>query len=136
MAQYPINTHSLQFDENYTELQVIHEEETEETFPLDGSSQSLQVVIVDGDYVISAGSAISDDDLPHKYDIDGDAAVSFNGTRMGGYGSVDMRDMGRSGDFTVEYDLTCGSIRLAAMNGPYALWVKPASSSCFSYDEN
>jgi hypothetical protein len=134
MTEYLVSTHSLQFHPDHTLLNVVRDGQILETFKLNGNS--LLVSVENEHYRVTSVDPLSDADKPHKYDIDGGATVTFNQGRLGGVGIIDLRDMGRVGNFTVEYLLNCGGVRLALHRGPFALWVKPLSPKCYSFDEN
>jgi hypothetical protein len=134
MAQYPANSHSLEFDSTYTSLHVVRNREIVQSFPLDGTAGSLLVVVENGQFILRASDPITEADLPHKYNLDEGAAASFSQERLGGVGIIDLSDMGRQGKHTVTYNLACGGVRLAAFKRPYGFWVKAVDPQCFDFD--
>lgn len=108
--------------------------DVEASYNLRASGSSIVLSAGNGNYYIDdSGAPINEDnDLPHKLQIGGGNTQTFTESILEGIGIMDLRDMGRQGEFTVTYDLACGSIRIDGNYNEYPLWIKPSDPECFT----
>lgn len=107
----------------------------EAEYDLMTASNSITLSVSGGNYVIGTGATIVDDDQPHKHQVGGSNSQTFTGSALEGIGLMDLRDMGRSGNLTVTYDLACDGIRLDGKSGTYMLWIKANDLDCVTVEE-
>jgi hypothetical protein len=134
MACYSMEDYQLRFNMGMDSfvLEVVDEEdEVVDSFDLMASGNCITVGVDDGDYVIGTGETIINDEEPHKYQVGGSNSQTFTDSTFTGIGIMDLRDMGRSGNLTTTYDLTCtGTLRIDGKTGQYPLWIKVPNLEC------
>lgn len=132
MANFSRSDYHLEFNADYTSLVVKCGTTIEASFNLEASNASVYVGANATEFVIQTSGAISGN--LNKYDVDGGTTLNFEDAVLGGIGMIDLRDMGRVGNFGVTYNLPSCSVQLYRTTGPFSLWVKPAGD--YSYQEN
>lgn len=135
MANYSTSGHYLKFNNDYDILEVRNNSDVlQESFPLDATSTSVSVVISGSNYSVNS---VADFGTPtHKLDVNGGTVVTFSAGKMGGTGIMDLRDMGMVDDYSIEYDLACGAIKLRYVAGSFDLHVWMANTDCCAFQLN
>lgn len=133
MATYSMNEYQLRLnmgDESF-HLEVLNDQDqVVEYFDLMLSTGSVTLSIDDDDYVIGTGTSISSSEEPHKHQVGGGNTQTFSMTTFTGIGIMDLRDMGREGNLTATYDLTCCEMRIDGKDNAYQLWIKIPNTAC------
>jgi hypothetical protein len=133
MANYAISDYQLRFimEEGALYLQVLqNDDEVVESISLMSTESAVTLSVSDDEYVIGTGTAVSDNENPHKHQFGGSNTMTYAATTLAGVGIMNLRDMGRSGSLTVIYHLDCCEIRINGRSGTYPLWIKAADLDC------
>ncbi len=137
MATYSMSGHSLEFQNNYTEIVVKDSTATTvATFDLETANNSVSVSVSGTNYVIENASDFATP--THKWDVEGTDTANFTGAKLGGIVIIDVRDINRTGswleegDYEFSYDLELPPVKLKYASGSFALKVYFEEAECFS----
>jgi hypothetical protein len=133
MATYSTSIYHLQFSTNYRKVQVRDTDgQTVAEFALDTGDQSLGIRVIGSTWHIDWEADFGDGLL--LIDVGAGSTLSFDGTRLGGLGIVDIRDMKVSPapQYQIEADLACCQFRLKYVSGPLALRLDHGNLDCIT----
>lgn len=140
MAQYTISGHTLEFVDDYETLRVKDSSgNTVEDFPLSTTHLKIGVDSSTVYWEITEESPV-ENAKKHKYDTLGSTTLSFSApsgnARLGGIGLIDLRDIGKTGNFTTTYYIDACPVYVTYQGGNRATHVEFNGSGCYEYTEN
>ncbi len=136
MATFDMSSHHLEFQDDYKKILVFGTGTSPiAEYDLQTANQSVSVAVDGDDYVLLNTTDFSEATM--TLDVGAGTTLGFDGTKMGGIGIVDLRDMKAGGPYTIDmtFDLECTAFKLKYVSGPYALKLKFTPVSCFTYKE-
>lgn len=133
MATFSVNAHRLEFADRYSRLIVKVDDTLISSYRLDDEDNSVSIEIIGTDYRVMEAKPIEEQEQPDRYS-DG-CYVHFSDERLNAVGLIDLQF--GEGPLTVQYNLSCGPVRLAAQRrGPHSLWIKPFDRQCLQIENN
>ncbi|MFN8394553.1 MAG: hypothetical protein U0176_07770 [Bacteroidia bacterium] len=135
MATFSVNAHRLEFADRYTRLVVKADDLAVSSYRLDDEDNSVSIQIIGSNYQVMEAQPIEDQDSPDRFYISDGGFARFSEGSLDAMGMMDHQ--AASGELTVQYDLHCGPVRLAAQRrNPHSLLIKPFDRQCLQVENN